>query len=111
MQSTQSTQHPQTLENVKMFKLVSGEVIMGVHHGDLATDVVIEILNPSQLILDPTNHGVGMIPYCAAYSQKEMPSVIISELHIIHEIEVGVDFLNAYTEFRMNSIAGSIDAD
>ncbi len=80
-----------------MFKLVSGDVVMG--KGDLSkieTDEKFIVEKPMQLMLDPTQGGVGMIPYDAIFSQSEIDSQEFRTKDVMHTVEIHDSFKEAY---------------
>ncbi|MHA1624660.1 MAG: hypothetical protein ACTSWH_05995 [Promethearchaeota archaeon] len=85
--------------NLKMFKLTTGDVILGEISDNELTDVI-TINKPLQLVMDPTQGGVGLMPYNAIFAQKEVESVEIKSEHIVHEIEVAKAFEDSYIQFK-----------
>ncbi len=81
-----------------MFKLVSGDVVLGKgdlgNLGDLSKEITIE--KPMQLMLDPTQGGIGMMPFEALYVQKELESHTFRTIDIMYELEVHESFEEAY---------------
>ncbi len=81
---------------VIMIKLVSGDVILGKGNLDDLGEVFITIDKPMQLMLDPTQGGVGMIPYDAIYTQQESDSQEFRSIDVMHTLEVHETFEEAY---------------
>ncbi len=79
-----------------MIKLVTGDVVLG--KGDLEdlNKEEITIEKPMQLMLDPTQGGVGMIPYDAIFCQSEPDSQTFKSEHVIHPMPVHSTFEDAY---------------
>jgi hypothetical protein len=77
-----------------MFKLVTGEVVMGKLKED--TGGYITLTRPVTLILDPMQGGVGMIPYDAVYTQEEQEEVSWRAEVIMHPMKVHQTFEDAY---------------
>ncbi len=85
---------------IVMFKLVSGDVVLGKIDQDIfITDTDIDTIiveNPMQLMLDPTQGGVGMIPYDAVFTQEEKEEQTFRMKDIMHEMKVHETFEEAY---------------
>lgn len=83
------------MENkITIIKLISGEVVMG--RVKMADNNEIVITHPMQLLLDPTQGGVGMIPYDAIYTQVESEEHTFKQEHIMHHMPVHQSFEDAY---------------
>jgi len=83
------------MENqVTILKLISGEVVMGKVKSMDDNELV--MAHPMQLLLDPTQGGVGMIPYDAIYTQIEMEEHTFKREHIMHHLPVHKSFEEAY---------------
>ena len=83
---------------IKMFKLVTGDVIMGDSTEEI--DGSFTIIKPVQLIMDPTQGGVGLMPYGAVFTQEEMDEINIKSEHIMHEFKVSKPFEDSYINFK-----------
>jgi hypothetical protein len=81
---------------IKMIKLVNGEVVLGGIKEE--TDDKIVFSKPMQLMLDPMQGGVGMIPYDAVYIQEELEEFSFDKKHIMHEMKVHSSFEDAYNK-------------
>lgn len=82
---------------LKMIKLVTGEVVIG----DIIdiNDEIITMSKPMLLMLDPTQGGVGMIPYDIIYTQQELESKVFKIMHIIEEnMYIDKSFSDAYVD-------------
>ncbi len=85
---------------IVMFKLVSGDVILGKIDQEVsvtdtdAEEIMVE--KPMQLMLDPTQGGVGMIPYDAIFCQIEPQEHTFRTKDIMHEMPVHETFEEAY---------------
>jgi hypothetical protein len=77
-----------------MFKMVTGDVVMGKVKDE--TEDTIVLTKPVQLMLDPVQGGVGMIPYDAVYSQVETEEETFEKKFIIHNIDIHSSFEEAY---------------
>jgi hypothetical protein len=77
-----------------LIQLTSGDTVLGKHLDE--TDETITIGKPMQLMLDPTQGGVGMIPYMAIFTQQELPEYIFNKDHVIGEFPVHESFAEAY---------------
>ena len=85
------------MKKIGIVKLVSGDVIMGrMDFTELANDEEITIEKPMQLMLDPTQGGVGMIPYDAIFTQTEPNEIVFRTEHIMHDMPVHSTFEEAY---------------
>jgi len=85
------------MKELKLFKLVSGDVVLGkLNPEDLKKEEVV-VDKPMQLMLDPTQGGIGMLPYNALYSQIEPEEVSFKVIHIMEFIPVHKTFEDAYT--------------
>lgn len=84
--------------NIKMFKIITGDVIMGDVNNELEGSVVVN--KPAQLVMDPTQMGVGIIPYDAVFTQQEQEEVSFKSEHIIHYMPVAKAFEDSYIQFR-----------
>lgn len=83
--------------NLRMIKLVTGEVVLGDKVGDMLDEVT--LTRPMTMMLDPMQGGVGMIPYDAIYTQEEQASKTFKYEHIIdHDMKIHETFENAYIE-------------
>jgi hypothetical protein len=84
------------MKEIGIIKLVSGDVVMG--RMDLAemADGTLVVEKPMQLMLDPTQGGVGMIPYDAIFTQIEQDSVTFKAEHVMHDMPVHETFEEAY---------------
>ncbi len=84
------------MKEIKLFKLVSGDVVLGkMDLEDLNKEEVI-VDKPMQLMLDPTQGGIGMIPYNALYSQIEPEELPFKVEHIMEFIPVHSTFEDDY---------------
>ncbi len=85
---------------IVMFKLVSGDVVLGkIEDEILITDTdldTITVAKPMQLMLDPTQGGVGMIPYDAVFCQIEQEEHNFRTIDIMHPMPVHETFEEAY---------------
>ncbi len=85
---------------IVMFKLVSGDVVLGKIDQEISvmgTDIdTIVVDKPMQLMLDPTQGGVGMIPYDAIFTQEESEEQTFRMKDIMHEMKVHETFEEAY---------------
>jgi hypothetical protein len=82
---------------IKMIKLVNGEVVLGEPiEKDNTSEVTLK--RPMLLMLDPMQGGVGMIPYDAIYTQEELEEFTFKNEHIMHEMKVHSSFEDAYTK-------------
>jgi len=81
---------------IVILKLVSGDVVMGRYDLENSPEGKRRILKPMNLMLDPMQGGVGMMPYDAVFSQKEPEMMDFKEEHIMHEIPVHSSFEEAY---------------
>jgi hypothetical protein len=86
--------------NIVMFKLVTGEVVMGSVQDE--SDEVIIIKKPVTLTLDPIQQGVGMIPYDAIYTQEEPTEFTFEKQFIVHFMKVHPQFEEGYIKHTTN---------
>ena len=85
---------------VVMFKLVTGEVVMGRVIEE--NDTELKVGKPVTLTLDPIQQGVGMIPYDAIYTQEEPSEFTFEKKFIMHNLKVHPDFEEAYIKHSTN---------
>ncbi len=86
----------QGMKEIKLFKLVNGDVVLGkLDKEDLKNEEII-VDKPMQLMLDPANGGIGMLPYNALYSQSEPEEWSFKVEHIMEFIPVHESFEEAY---------------
>ena len=83
-------------KKIIMIKLVSGDVVLGKGNVDELNGENITIDKPMQLMLDPTQGGVGMIPYDAVFTQTESDSQTFRSIDVMHLMEVHETFKEAY---------------
>ncbi len=84
------------MKNIGMFKLVSGDVVLGRYdQEDLEKDEIV-VDKPFQLMLDPTQGGVGLIPFEAIFTQLEPEEHTFKTKDIMYELTVHVTFEDAY---------------
>ncbi len=84
------------MKNIGMFKLVSGDVVLGRYdQEDLNKEEVI-VDKPFQLMLDPTQGGVGLIPFEAIFTQVEPETHTFKTEHIMYKLDVHASFEDAY---------------
>ncbi len=84
------------MNTVIMIKLVSGDVVLGKGNiEDLETETIV-IERPMQLMLDPTQGGVGMIPYDAIFTQAESDVQSFRSIDVMHPMSVHETFEEAY---------------
>jgi len=81
-------------KEIKMIKLVTGEVVMGRLKERGETFWTFE--KPMTLMLDPMQGGVGMIPYDAIYTQEEKEEMTWDKSHVVHDMKVHPQFEEAY---------------
>ncbi len=81
---------------IVMFKLTSGDVVLGKANLEDLNNEEIVMEKPMQLMLDPTQGGVGMIPYDAVFTQVEPDSQTFRTIDIMHEMKVHETFEEAY---------------
>ncbi len=86
----------ETKKNIGMFKLVSGDVILGRYNQEDLTNEKIVIDKPFQLMLDPTKGGVGLIPFEAIFTQIEPEQHEFKTEHIMYELPVHESFEKVY---------------
>ncbi len=85
------------MKEIGMVKLVSGDVIMGrMDLIEMVNDGVLTIEKPMQLMLDPTQGGVGMMPYDAIFTQEEPEEKTFQAEHVMHDMPVHETFEEAY---------------
>ncbi len=84
--------------SVAMYKMVTGEVVIGRVEDESITEDQITIERPLLLMLDPAQGGVGMIPYDAIYTQEEIKEFTFDTKNIIHEMKVHPSFEEAYVK-------------
>jgi len=82
------------LNEVVMYKLVTGEVIMGKLTTYAEDHIILE--KPMTLMLDPIQGGVGMVPYDAIYTQEEPEEMVYNKRNIMHPMKVDSQFKDAY---------------
>jgi len=82
------------MEKIIMFKLITGEVVLGKLLED--ADGSVTLGKPMTLMLDPMQGGVGMIPYDAIYTQEECETHSWRADVIVHEMPVHESFIEAY---------------
>jgi hypothetical protein len=80
--------------DLTILKLVNGEIVLG--ELQLETDETIILGKPMSLMLDPMQGGVGMIPFDAIYTQKELEEITFDKTHVMYEMEVHPTFEEAY---------------
>lgn len=83
---------------VKMFKTITGDVIMCEIEEGLVGNIIAK--KPVQLIMDPNQGGVGIIPYDAVFTQQEQDVVVFKPEHIIHYMPVAKAFEDSYIKFK-----------
>jgi len=85
--------------NVKIFRLVSGEELIGKWEND--NDDSIDVENPAVIVLNPSQQGVqmGLMPFMA-YAQDKI--INFKKSHIVATCAVETPLLNEY-----NRIFGS----
>jgi len=81
------------MKEIGIIKLVSGDVVMGRMDWK-EKEVTVE--KPMQLMLDPTQGGVGMIPYDAIFTQEELEEFTFALEHVMHTMKVHPSFEEAY---------------
>ena len=81
---------------IVILKIVTGDVVMGRFDEDNSTETETCILKPMTLMLDPMQGGVGMMPYDAVFSQKELDSIVFKNNFIVNTIDVHESFEEAY---------------
>jgi len=81
-----------------ILKLVSGDVVMGRYDEENSPEGKRRLLKPMNLMLDPMQGGVGMMPYDAVFSQEEPEFMDFKEEHIMHNIKVHPTFEEAYVK-------------
>ena len=79
-----------------ILKLVSGDVVIGRHDVENSPEGQRRILKPMNLMLDPMQGGVGMIPYDAIYTQEEPKEFTFNKEHIMHYMKVHSSFEEAF---------------
>ena len=84
------------MKEIRLFKLVSGDVVLGKLDPLDLTNEEIVVEKPMQLMLDPTQGGIGMIPYNALYSQVEPEEATFKIEHVMEFIPVHASFEEAY---------------
>lgn len=80
--------------DIVIIKLINGEVVMGRVKEEDAENIV--LTHPMTLMLDPTQGGVGMLPYDAIYTQLEPEEQVFDKAHLMHELPVHATFEEAY---------------
>jgi len=83
-------------QKVLMYKLVTGDVVMGLESTTTASTESITLDRPVQLLLDPEKGAIGWIPYNTVYTQKEPENHTYEYKHIVEKIEVHASFEEAY---------------
>jgi hypothetical protein len=96
------------MENTEIgiFKLVSGDVIIGKFDKSQLQEDEVVVTKPMQLMLDPTQGGVGMLPYDAIFSQIEPEDFTFKTRHVMHEIPVHKSFEDAYIQHTTGIMLG-----
>ncbi len=84
------------MKKVEMIKLVDGDVVLGKLDLDDLKNETITIEKPMQLMLDPTQGGVGMIPFNAVYTQQELETCTIRSIDVMYPMSVHETFKEAY---------------
>jgi hypothetical protein len=84
------------MKEIGIVKLVSGDVVMGRMDLEELKDGALVVEKPMHLMLDPTQGGVGMIPYDAIFTQIEQEEVTFRAEHIMHDVPVHSSFEEAY---------------
>ena len=82
---------------LKMFKLITGDVVMADTE---IKDGVYLAKKPVQLIMSPTEGGVGLMPYDAIFTQKEQDEISFKEEHVMYEMPIADVFEKSYIEFK-----------
>lgn len=83
---------------IKMFKLITGDVIIGEVYPSQSEDSI-TLKNVVQAVLDSRNGGVGLLGYNSIYSQKPLTEIAtFKNDHILETISVHESFFNAYKE-------------
>jgi len=86
----------ETNRTIAILKLISGDVVMGKMNTDELQEDTIVVSKPMQLMLDPTQGGVGMIPYDAIFTQIEPEEQVFKTSHVMHTLPVHETFEEAY---------------
>lgn len=89
----------QTEKNIKLFKIITGEVILGE-----VTDkeTIYYIKKPVELRFEPMLGGLSFLPYMAVYLGKELDEISIKKDFIVHEFErddIPVELEAKYREY------------
>ncbi len=84
------------MNELRLFKLVSGDVVLGKLDPEDLNKEEVTVSKPMQLMLDPAQGGIGMIPYNALYSQQEPEEWTFKVSHIMEFIPVHESFKDAY---------------
>ncbi len=84
------------MKEIKLFKLVSGDVVLGKLDPEDLNKKEFMVEKPMQLMLDPAQGGIGMIPYNALYSQQEPEEHSFKVEHVMEFIPVHESFEEAY---------------
>ena len=94
--------------DIVMLKLVTGEVVMGALKEEVSGENGYTTLEkPMTLMLDPMQGGVGMIPYDAIYTQKEVDEFSWRADVIVHTMDVHESFEEAYIKQTTGIEVGS----
>jgi len=85
------------MKEIGIVKLVSGDVVMGrMDMAEIVDAGTLTVEKPMQLMLDPTQGGVGMIPYDAIFTQEEPEEKTFRAEHVMHDMPVHKSFEEAY---------------